>query len=261
MVGVQLQGKTAVVTGSSLGIGRATAIALGRAGAKVLVNYRSHSDAAEEVVNTIVESGSEAVAVQADVSDQLAVEHLVAEAVRHFGSVDIAIANAVYSDRELFYEADMKGFRRTIDVTMWGAFYLVRAAAQQMIKQGTGGAIVAVSSPHAFIPVPKSMAYNMAKAAIDQMAKTAALEVAKHKIRVNTIHPGWTDTPGERKLATEEDLQNAGSFIPLGRMGNSEEMAEAILFMCDPHQSYMTGASLLIDGGISLPWYWAESDE
>ena len=261
MGGVELKGKTAVVTGSSLGIGRCTAIALGRAGAKVLVNYRSHSDAAEEVVKTIVDSGSEALAVQADVSDQEAVEHLIAEAVGHFGSLDIAVANAAYSDRELFLEADMGGFRRTIDVTMWGAFYLLRAAARQMIRQERGGAIVTVSSPHAFIPVPKCMAYNMAKAAIDQMAKTAAIEVAKYGIRVNTMHPGWIDTPGERKLSSEEDLQKAGSFIPLGRLGTPEEIADAILFLCDPRQSYMTGASLLVDGGISLPWHFAESED
>ena len=261
MGGVELKGKTAIVTGSSLGIGRATAIALGRAGAKVLVNYRSHPDAAEEVVKTIVDSGSEALAVQADVSDQEAVEQLVAEAVGHFGSLDIAVANAAYSDRELFYEADMAGFHRTIDVTMWGAFYLLRAAAGQMIRQERGGAIVTVSSPHAFIPVPKAMAYNMAKAAIDQMAKTAALEVAKYGIRVNIMHPGWIDTPGERRLSGEKDLQKAGAFIPLGRLGTPEEIADAILFLCDPRKSYMTGASLLVDGGISLPWHLADSHD
>jgi glucose 1-dehydrogenase len=261
MTGIDLTGKTAVVTGSSLGIGRATAIALARAGANVLVNYRSHPESAEEVVDAIVDSGSEAVAIRADVSDQESVETMVAEAVRRFGSLDIAVANAAYSDRELFYEADLEGFRRTIDVTMWGAFYLLRSAAQQMIRQGDGGAIVTVSSPHAFIPVPKSMAYNMAKAAMDQMAKTAALEVAKYGIRVNTMHPGWIDTPGERRWSSEEELRNAGSFIPLGRMGTPEEIANAILFLCDPRQSYMTGASLLVDGGISLPWHWADSHQ
>jgi glucose 1-dehydrogenase len=259
MSSIEFNGKTAVVTGSSLGIGRSTALALGRAGAKVVVNYRSHAAAAEEVVRAIIDSGSEAVAVQGDVSDQQAVEELVAEAVGRFGSLDIAIANAAYSARELFHQADMDGFRRTIDVTMWGAFYLLRAAASQMIQQGRGGVFVAVSSPHAFIPVPKSMAYNMAKAAIDQMVKTAALEVAPYGIRVNTMHPGWTDTPGERRLASEEDLQRAGKLIPLGRLGTAEEIADAILFLCDPRQSYMTGASVLVDGGISLPWHWGQS--
>ncbi len=250
-----LQGKTAIVTGASLGIGRATALALGRSGANVVINYHSHAQAAEEVVQAVRAVGARAIQVQADVSDHAAVERLVAESVAQFGAVDIAVSNAAFSERELFHEANLEGFRRTVDVTMWGAYYLLRAATRQMIRQGTGGAIVMVSSPHAFIPVPKSMAYNMSKAAVDMMAKTAAIEVAKSGIRVNIMHPGWTDTPGERKFATEESLRSAGDFIPLGRLGTSEEIAEAILVLCDPRHGYMTGASLLVDGGISLPWW------
>jgi glucose 1-dehydrogenase len=251
-----LKGCVALVTGASLGIGRATAVALGRAGAQVVVNYRSHADQAQEVVQAIHDSGSRAIKVQADVADQAAVEDMVHRAVDEFGKLDIAISNAAYSDRELFYEADMEGFRRTVNVTMWGAFYLLRAATQQMIRQGSGGSIVLVSSPHAFIPAPRAMAYNMSKAAIEHMAKTAAIEVAEHRIRVNIIQPGWTDTPGERKFASDETLQRAGAKIPLGRLGTSEEIAEAILFLCDPRHEYTTGATLLVDGGISLPW-WA----
>jgi glucose 1-dehydrogenase len=256
MPGVDLRGRVAVVTGASLGIGRATAIAFGRAGAKVAVNYRSHQEQAEEVAREIRATGSQAVAVQADVADQAAVEKMIAKTVAEFDQLDIAVSNAAYSDRELFYQADMAGFRRTVDVTMWGAFYLMRAATQQMIKQGKGGAICLVSSPHAFIPAPRAMAYNMSKAAIEHMARTAAIEVAEHRIRINLIQPGWTDTPGELKFATRETLDSAGAKIPLGRLGTSEEMAEAILFLCDPRNEYITGAALLVDGGISLPW-WA----
>lgn len=253
---VHLAGRVAVVTGASLGIGRATALALGRAGAKVVVNYRSHDEQAQEVVQAIRDAGSQAIRFKGDVARQESVEELVATAVREFGRLDVAVSNAVYSDRERFYEADMAGFRRTVDVTMWGAFYLLRAAAQQMIRQGEGGAAVLVSSPHAFIPAPRSMAYNMSKAAIEHMARTAAIELAEFKIRVNVIQPGWTDTPGERKFASEDTLRTAGAKIPLGRLGTPEEMAEAILFLCDPRQTYVTGATLLVDGGISLPW-WA----
>jgi glucose 1-dehydrogenase len=253
--GIDLRGKTAVVTGASLGIGRATAIALGRCGANVVVNYRRHDADAEDAVQAIRRLGSQAIRIRADVADQTAVEQLIAESAERFGTVDIAVSNAAYSDREPFYEANMDGFRRTIEVTMWGAFHLLRAAAQQMIRRGTGGTIVVVSSPHAFTPVPKAMAYNMSKAAVDMMAKTAALEAATFGVRVNIIHPGWIDTPGERKFSTEESLREAGSFIPLGRLGTSEEIAEAILVLCDPKHSYITGATLLVDGGISLPWW------
>ena len=256
MSGVDLKGKVAVVTGASLGIGRSTAIAMGRAGADIVVNYRSHPDQGEEVAQAVRAAGGRAITHQADVADQSAVEGLVAAAVAEFGRVDIAVSNAAYSDRDLFYQADMVGFRRTVDVTMWGAFYLLRAATQQMIKQGQGGAIVLVSSPHAFIPAPRAMAYNMSKAALEHMSRTAAIEVAEHRIRVNMIQPGWTDTPGERKFASEETLERSGAKIPLGRLGTPDEMAEAILFLADPKNEYMTGATLLVDGGISLPW-WA----
>lgn len=255
-VRADLKGRVAIVTGASLGIGRATAIALGKAGASVVVNYRSHDHDAEATAEVIRQAGAKAIVHKADVSDQSAIEAMVQTTVDQFGRLDIAVSNAVYSDRELFYQADMVGFRRTIDVTMWGAFYLVRASAQQMIRQGGGGAIVLVSSPHAFIPAPRSMAYNMSKAAIEHMGRTAAIELAEHRIRVNTIQPGWTDTPGERKFASDDTLRTAGAKIPLGRLGTPEEMADGILFLCDPAQEYMTGATLLIDGGISLPW-WA----
>jgi glucose 1-dehydrogenase len=256
MAGIDLRGCVALVTGASLGIGRATAIALGKAGAKVGVNYRSNQEKAQEVVDEIRKAGSDAILLPADVADQAAVEKMVAEIAAKFGKLDIAVSNAAYSDRDRFFEADMAGFRRTVDVTMWGAFYLMRAATQQMIKQGGGGNICLVSSPHAFIPAPRAMAYNMSKAALEHMARTAAIEVAEYRVRINIIQPGWTDTPGERKFASEETLQTAGAKIPLGRLGTAEEVARSILFLVDPANDYMTGACLLVDGGISLPW-WA----
>jgi len=249
------ENQVAIVTGASLGIGRATAMAIGRSGAKVVVNFRSNKDKAEEVVREIEAAGSEAISFEADVSDHSAVEAMVRACVERFGKLDIAVSNAAYSDRKVFYDADLDGFRRTVDVTMWGAFYLLRCASKQMIAQKTPGAIVLVSSPHAFIAVPHAMAYNMSKAAIEHMSKTAAIELAEHQIRVNSIQPGWTDTPGERKFASEETLEKAGKNIPLGRLGTSEEMARAILFLADQANDYMTGATLLVDGGISLPWW------
>lgn len=256
MQGVDLSGKVAMITGASLGIGRAVAIAMGRAGAKVIVNYRSHQGQADEVVAAIRETGSDAMAFQADVADFDAVQKMVAAGVERFGSLDIAVSNAAYSDREPFYEANVPNFKRTVDVTMWGAWHTLRTASEQMIKQGNGGVIIMVSSPHAYIPAPRAMAYNMSKAAVEHMSRTAAIELAEFRIRVNIIQPGWTDTPGERKFASEETLEVAGAKIPLGRLGTPEEMAAGVVFMCDPRQSYMTGAALLIDGGISLPW-WA----
>ena len=256
MSSMEFKDRVVVITGASLGIGRACALAFGREGASVVVNYRSHANQAEEVVREVEAAGGKAIALQGDVADQAAVEKMVADTASHFGRLDIAVSNAAYSDRELFYQADMAGFRRTVDVTMWGAFYLMRAASQQMIKQGGGGTICIVSSPHAFIPAPRAMAYNMSKAAIEHMARTAAIEVAEFKIRINCIQPGWTDTPGELKFASRETLDTAGAKIPMGRLGTPEEIADGVLFLCHPKNTYITGAALLVDGGISLPW-WA----
>ncbi len=253
-----LEGQVAVVTGASRGIGRATAIELARAGADVVVNFYSNADAAEEVARDVRQLGRRVELSQGDVADQAAVERLIEHAAKTFGHVDIAVANAVYSDREPFHSADMAGFRRTIDVTMWGAFYLLRAAARQMIAQGGKGSIVMISSPHAFIPVPNAMPYNMAKAATDHMARTAATELLEHRIRVNIVHPGWVDTPGERKFASEDDIAVRGAKLPWGRMATPEEIARGVVFLCDPASEYMTGSALLIDGGNTLPW-WARS--
>jgi glucose 1-dehydrogenase len=127
---------------------------------------------------------------------------------------------------------------------------------QDPIESGQRGSVVVVSSPHGYTPAPMSMPYNMAKAAIDQMSRTAAIELAEHRIRVNIMVPGWIDTPGERKFATEETIQAAGPRLPWGRLGRPEEIARGVVFLCEPASDYMTGSALLIDGGITLPW-WA----
>ncbi len=249
------QGRNALVTGASRGIGRGCAIELARQGANVALNFRSHPEEAEEVAREIRAAGGKALLVQADVADQKAVEQMVARTVAEFGSLDLFVSNAAYSDREPMLEADMAGFRRTIDVTMWGAFYGVRASAQQMVRQKRGGSIVVVSSPHAVLAIPTAMAYNMAKAAIDHMARTAAIELAAHRIRVNIVHPGWIDTPGERKFFTDEQIRQGGSKLPWGRLGRPEEVAKAVAFVLSDAAEYMTGGTLTVDGGVGLPWW------
>ena len=171
-----------------------------------------------------------------------------------YDGFDIVVSNAAYSDRELFYQANLDGFRRTIDVTMWGPFYLLRAASLKLIEAGNGGSIVIVSSPHAVQAMPGAMAYNMAKASIDQMARTAAVELAEYRIRVNILHPGWIDTPGERKFFAEKTLQEKGAELPWGRLGQPEEIGRGVVFLSDPTNEYITGSTLTIDGGIQLPW-------
>lgn len=253
-------GKTALITGSSKGIGAGIALELGRQGASVAVNYHSGVDQAEAVADEIRSSGAQAIVVQADVSDQSAVEAMVAQVTAEFGRLDLFVSNAVYSDRELMLNADMEGFKRTIDVSMWGAFFGVRAAAAQMVRQGDGGAITVVSSPHAHLAIPTAMAYNMSKAAIDHMARTAAIELVRHGIRVNVFHPGWIDTPGERKFFSEEQIDAGAKSLPMGRMGTPEEMAKGVCFTLSDDAAYMTGSTMTMDGGVGLPW-WSNRED
>ena len=252
---MKFQGRNALVTGASRGIGRACAIQLAREGANVGINYRSHPDEAAVVAREVESFGRQALLLQADVADQTAVEQMVAKTAAEFGRLDLYVSNAAYSDRELMIEADMDGFRRSVNVTMWGAFYGVRASAQQMVQQGQGGSIVVVSSPHAVLAIPTSMAYNMAKAAIDHMARTAAIELAQHRIRVNIVHPGWIDTPGERKFFTEEQLAEGAKKLPWNRLGRPDEVAKAICYVLSDDAEYMTGSTLSIEGGVTLPWW------
>jgi glucose 1-dehydrogenase len=256
---MNFSGRNVIVTGASLGIGRACAVELARRGANVGLNFRSNVEQANEVVREIEGFGQKAILLQGDVADQSFVEQMVETTAAEFGSLDMYVSNAAYSDRQRMIAADMVGFRRTIDVSMWGAFYGVRAAAQQMVKQGNGGAITVLSSPHAVIPIPTAMAYNMAKAAIDHMARTAAIELAEHRIRVNLVHPGWIDTPGERKFFSEEAIQKGSQKLPWGRLGTPEEIAKAVAYTLSDDADYMTGSTLTIDGGVSLPW-WSNRD-
>lgn len=257
---MSFEGRNALVTGSSKGIGRAVALELARRGANVTVNCRSGNDEVNAVADEIRSLGRQALVVQADVSGRADVEAMVQATVEEFGSLDLFVSNAAYSDRQLMLDADMEGFERTVNVTMWGAFYGVRAASQQMVKQGTGGTITVISSPHAVIAIPTAMAYNMSKAAIDHMVRTAAIELVSHGIRVNSFHPGWIDTPGERKFFTEEQLEVGGQNLPMGRLGTPEEMAKGIAFTLSDEAAYMTGSTMTMDGGVSLPWWSNRSD-
>jgi glucose 1-dehydrogenase len=206
------------------------------------------------VIARCVEVGGKAHKIQANFEHQSEIQSLVDQAVAKMGGVDIAVSNAVYSDRNSFIEQDFDEFRRTIDVSMMGAYYFVRAASTAMVSAGNGGSIVVIGSLHAHTAIPGSMAYNMAKAANNQMAKTAACELAEHRIRVNLIHPGWIDTPGERKFFNEETLKAEGAKLPFGRLGSPQDIARGVVYLCDPQSEYITGSVLTIDGGISLPW-------
>lgn len=245
-----LAGKVGIVTGAARGIGAACAIKLAKAGAHIVVNDILEPN---ETIKAIEAEGGSASPGVGDVTDRPRVKQIVEETVSEFKSIDLLVTNAAYSDRELFYQADLDGFEKTVNVCMWGPFNFLHAVSNKMIEKKNGGTVVCISSPHAFLAIPGAMAYNMAKAGVDQMAKTAACELAEHRIRVNIVHPGWTDTPGERKFFHEKELQVKGSELPWGRLAAPEEIARGVLFLCESDSDYINGSTLSIDGGALLP--------
>lgn len=249
---IDLNGKVALVTGSSRGIGRGCAVELARAGADVTVNYHSHADDAEEVAEAVRSLGHQAIVVQADVSDRASVDQMVAATVERFGRLDIVVCNAYYSKREPFLDMSVEGMRRTLDVSLFGAFHAAQAGARQLVAQGGGGSILFISSVHAFIPVPTAVSYNAAKAGMNHMAATMARELTEHRIRVNVIEPGWIDTPGERQFATEDEMREGGAKLPWGRLGTIEDLGKAATFLSSDAADYITGAVLRVDGGFWL---------
>lgn len=252
-------GKVALITGGSGGIGRACALALARAGADVAVNFFSMAEEAESLAEEVRGLGRRVLLLPVDVSKHNDVEEMVAYVESSLGPIEYLVESAVYSDREPFLTADLDGFRKTIDVSMWGAFHVLRAVARHMVERRRG-AVVVVSSPHAHNAIPTCMAYNMAKAANDQMARTAALELISFGVRVNIVYPGWTDTPGERKFFSEEALREGASKLPMGRMVRPEEVARGVLFLLHPDSESIVGTTLSVDGGSQLPW-WSRRDK
>ena len=250
---IDLAGKVAVVTGSSRGIGRACAEALGASGAHVVVNYYSHADEAQAAVETIQRHGAEAVAVQADVATREGCARLVDTAVERFGRLDIAVANAYRSVRKPAVELSPADVAVTWDATLWHTFHLAQLAARVMQRQGEGGRLLFISSVHAFCAYPTAMPYNVAKAGLNHMARSLAGELAGDGILCNSIEPGWINTPGELQFSTEEELREAGRSVPVGRLGRPDEVADLVVFLASDRAAYITGSVLRIDGGFVLP--------
>jgi glucose 1-dehydrogenase len=176
---------------------------------------------------------------------------MVAATVERFGHVDIVVANAAFSIRKPFLEMPVEDMKRVLDVSLWGVFHVSQSAAREMVKRGKGGKIIIISSVLSFIPFPTSLPYNTAKAGINHMGYTMAAELVKHRINVNVIEPGWTDTPGERAFYTEEQLREGGKKLPWGRLGTIEDLGKAATFLASDAAEYITGACLRVDGG-----YW-----
>ncbi len=243
-----------VVTGASKGIGAAIAAKLGSEGANVVVNYSTDKAGAEKVVKAVEANGGKAVAVQADVSKQDQVKKLFQETKKAYGTVDVLVNNAGIYDLKPLEAIDEQHFRKHFDTNVLGLLLATQEAAA--IIGDKGGSIINISSIVSKTPPAGASVYSATKGAVDVITRSLAQELGPRKIRVNTLAPGATDTEGVRTMLSQNHNTDFQDYVvsrtPLGRMGTSEDIASAALFLASEDSGWITGEELLVGGGLRL---------
>jgi len=244
------EGKVVLVTGGTSGIGKATAIAFARAGAKVVLSGRREKEGAQ-VVAEIKKLGGDAAFVRADVAKDADVKAMVKFTVDKFGKIDIAFNNAGVEWKGPLDQADEAEYRRVFDINVWGVLNSMRHEIPVMLKTG-GGAIVNTSSVAGHVGLAQVSVYIASKHAIEGLTKSVALEFAKQNIRINAVAPGGVATEMVDRFAGKEGqmLDYLTSLHPVGRIGTSEEIAAAVLYLASDAAKFTTGTSLVVDGGF-----------
>jgi 3-oxoacyl-[acyl-carrier protein] reductase len=251
-MGARLAGKVAIVTGSGKGIGRATAIAFAAEGATVAIATRTAVDG-EETLRLITVAGGNAVFRQVDIGDHEATRAMVDEIAATCGRLDIIVHNAAAFGRKTIEEMDHETLDRLFNVNVKACFTLAQAALPHMRKQGGGRFLVTSSVTGPKVSMPGSGAYATSKAAVTGFIHTAAIELAADNITVNAIEPGYIDTPGLSGLKARFGADRIAHFIPAKRLGRPEEIAGPMVFLASDEASYITGETIVVDGGARLP--------
>jgi 3-oxoacyl-[acyl-carrier protein] reductase len=251
-MGTRLTGKVAVVTGSGQGIGRAIAIAFAREGAVVAIATRTAVHG-EETLRLIETEGGKAIFRQVDIADHDATRAMVDEAVTTCGRLDIMVHNAAAFGRRSIEEMDDETLDRLFNVNVKACFTLTQASLPHMRRQGAGRIIVTSSVTGPKVSMPGSGAYATSKAAVTGFIHTAAIELAADNITVNAIEPGYIDTPGLSGLKARFGAERISQFIPAKRLGRPEEIAGPMVFLASDEASYITGETIVVDGGARLP--------
>lgn len=256
---ISLQSQVALVTGASSGIGAASAKALAEAGAAVVLNYRSGREAAEKLAAQIRDEGGQAIAVRADVSSEQDVEALFAETLSAFGRLDILLANSGMQRDAPTVDMSLDEWNQVLQVNLTGQFLCVRAALRQFAKQGVreeisraAGKIIQMSSVHQLIPWAGRANYAASKGGLDLLMRSVAQEVGEQRIRVNAIAPGAIRTAINREATEGAAADKLLELIPYGRIGDAEDIANAVVWLASDAADYVHGTTLFIDGGMSL---------
>jgi NAD(P)-dependent dehydrogenase (short-subunit alcohol dehydrogenase family) len=248
---LDLQGKVALITGGTSGIGRDTAVLFAKAGAKVVVAGRREPEG-NETIELIRAADGDGLFLKADVSKASHVETLVQKTVESFGRLDLAFNNAgIEGVWAPIIRQSEEDFDRTININLKGVWLCLKYEIRQMLKQGSGGAIVNMASITGLVGSAGAAAYSASKHGVIGLTKTAALENAKSGIRINAVCPAFTETPmTDRTLRLPGVRKYVLSCHPIGRLGKPAEIAEAVIWMCSDRASFMTGESLVLDGGF-----------
>jgi glucose 1-dehydrogenase len=255
-----LKGQRALVTGASSGIGKAVALALGRAGADVVVNYASAEDVAQAVAAEIRKGGSKALAIKADVSKEAEVDAMFGQMLGEWGTIDILVNNAGLQKDAAFHDMTLAQWQRVIDVNLTGQFLCARSAIREFRRRGVvpavscaAGKIVCISSVHDIIPWAGHVNYAASKGGVALMMKSIAQEVAPLRIRANSVSPGAIRTPiNTAAWSTPEAYTSLLTLIPYRRIGEADEIGRAVVWLASDDSDYVTGATLYVDGGMTL---------
>jgi glucose 1-dehydrogenase len=249
---MKLSGRTALVTGAARGIGRGCAIELARDGADLAINDLKSSPETDSLLAEIKALGRSAILIPGDVFDRASCETIVEQAIKTLGHLDILVSNPAFSRRGDFLDYNPELFDKVIKGTLTAGFHMSQLVARHMVSRGHGGKIIFISSVQSRIPCVRSVAYNAAKSGLNQMAFTMAAELLKHRINVNVIEPGWIDTPNEHATFGSETIAKAAPTLPWGRLGTRTDIGRAAAFLASSDADYVTGTSLLVDGGLAL---------
>ena len=255
-----LKGQKALVTGASSGIGKAVAIALGHAGADVVVNYVGADSAANDVASAISDSGVKALPIQADVSQESQVKAMFGEMLKEFGTIDILVSNAGLQKDAALEDMTLAQWNTVIGVNLTGQFLCAREAVREFKRRGvvreisaSAGKIICMSSVHETIPWAGHVNYAASKGGVMLMMKSIAQEVAPYRIRVNSICPGAIRTPiNTSAWSTPEAYQSLMTLIPYKRIGEPEDIGRVAVFLASDQADYINGASIFVDGGMTL---------